>query len=76
MTLVFAAVAAALIVVGGLATAIDAAYGSLSRSEVAEIGEGTRRAKTFDAIAAALARVRSIILDRERHTEWVKHAVE
>jgi heme exporter protein C len=28
------------------------------------------------AIAAALARVRSIILDRERHTEWVKHAVE
>lgn len=28
------------------------------------------------SIAAALARVRSIILDRERHTEWVKHAVE
>jgi heme exporter protein C len=28
------------------------------------------------AIAAALARVRTIILDRERHTEWVKHAVE
>ena len=28
------------------------------------------------AIAAALARVRGIILDRERHTEWVKHAVE
>jgi heme exporter protein C len=28
------------------------------------------------AIATALARVRSIILDRERHTEWVKHAVE
>ena len=27
-------------------------------------------------IAAALARVRTIILDRERHTEWVKHAVE
>ena len=27
-------------------------------------------------IAVALARVRSIILDRERHTEWVKHAVE
>ena len=52
MTLVFAAVAAALVVLGGLATAIDAAYGSLSRSEVAEIGEGTPRAKTFDAIAA------------------------
>ncbi|CAB4589493.1 MAG: DUF21 domain-containing protein [Actinobacteria bacterium] len=51
MTLVFAAVAAALVVLGGLATAIDAAYGSLSRSEVAEIGEGTPRAKTFDAIA-------------------------
>ncbi|WP_298213154.1 heme ABC transporter permease [Acidovorax sp.] len=28
------------------------------------------------AIAAALARVRNIILDRERHTEWVKHAME
>ncbi|MDD2846525.1 MAG: heme ABC transporter permease CcmC [Rhodoferax sp.] len=27
-------------------------------------------------IAAVLARVRSIILDRERHTEWVKNAVE
>jgi heme exporter protein C len=27
-------------------------------------------------IAAALARVRNIILERERHTEWVKHAVE
>ena len=28
------------------------------------------------AIAIALLRVRNIILDRERHTEWVKHAVE
>ena len=28
------------------------------------------------AIAVALARVRTIILDRERHTEWVKYAVE
>lgn len=28
------------------------------------------------AIAMALSRVRTIILDRERHTEWVKHAVE
>ncbi len=27
------------------------------------------------AIAMALFRVRNIILDRERHTEWVKHAV-
>jgi len=27
------------------------------------------------AIAMALLRVRNIILDRERHTEWVKHAV-
>ncbi|HVZ43694.1 MAG TPA: heme ABC transporter permease CcmC [Ramlibacter sp.] len=27
------------------------------------------------AVAASLARVRSIILERERHTEWVKHAV-
>jgi len=26
-------------------------------------------------IAIALVRVRTIILDRERHTEWVKHAV-
>ena len=24
----------------------------------------------------ALMRVRAIILERERHTEWVKHAVE
>lgn len=28
------------------------------------------------SIAAALARVRNIILERERHTEWVKHALE
>ena len=28
------------------------------------------------SIAVALARVRSIILVRERHTQWVKHAVE
>ncbi len=28
------------------------------------------------AIAIALVRVRNIILERERHTEWVKHAVE
>lgn len=28
------------------------------------------------AIAAALARVRTIILERERHAEWVQHAVE
>lgn len=28
------------------------------------------------AVAVALARVRNIILARERHTEWVKHAVE
>jgi heme exporter protein C len=28
------------------------------------------------AITMALVRVRAIILDRERHTEWVKHAVE
>ena len=28
------------------------------------------------AITMALVRVRVIILDRERHTEWVKHAVE
>lgn len=27
------------------------------------------------AVAASLSRVRSIILERERHTEWVKHAV-
>ena len=27
-------------------------------------------------IAVALARVRNIILERERHTEWVKHALE
>ena len=27
------------------------------------------------SIAVALVRVRAIILERERHTEWVKHAV-
>ena len=27
------------------------------------------------AIAMALYRVRNIILERERHTDWVKHAV-
>jgi len=27
-------------------------------------------------LAVALARVRNIILERERHTEWVKHALE
>ena len=27
------------------------------------------------SIAVALMRVRAIILERERHTEWVKHAV-
>ena len=27
-------------------------------------------------VAVALARVRNIILERERHTEWVQHAVE
>jgi len=28
------------------------------------------------AITMTLVRVRAIILDRERHAEWVKHAVE
>jgi heme exporter protein C len=28
------------------------------------------------AIAIALARVRCIILERERHADWVRHAVE
>jgi heme exporter protein C len=28
------------------------------------------------SIAVALTRVRAIILERERHTEWVKHALE
>ncbi len=28
------------------------------------------------AIAMALARVRNIILERERHTDWVKHAIK
>jgi heme exporter protein C len=28
------------------------------------------------SIAVALMRVRAIILERERHTEWVKHALE
>jgi len=28
------------------------------------------------AVAVAMARVRNIILERERHTEWVRDAVE
>jgi heme exporter protein C len=28
------------------------------------------------SVAMALARVRAIILERERHTEWVRHALE
>ena len=28
------------------------------------------------SVAVALMRVRSIMLERERHSEWVKHAVE
>jgi len=28
------------------------------------------------SIAVALARLRNIVLERERHTEWVKHALE
>jgi heme exporter protein C len=27
------------------------------------------------AIAAALYRVRNVILEREQHSEWVKHAI-
>jgi heme exporter protein C len=30
----------------------------------------------IEAIAVALARVRCIILERERHADWVRHAVE
>ena len=52
MAIVFVLVALALITMGGLAAAIDAAYSSLSRNDVAGIGEGTVRAKTFDTIAA------------------------
>ena len=45
-------IAVVLVTIGGLAAAIDAAYSSLSRNDVAGIGEGTARAKTFDTIAA------------------------
>ena len=55
MTLVFAAVAVSLVILGALASAIDAAYGSVSRAEVVTIGDGTSRAKTFDAIATDIA---------------------
>lgn len=30
----------------------------------------------FYAIAAALTRVRTLILERERHTDWVKRILE
>lgn len=52
MELWFALLALALVTVGGLTAAIDAAYSSLSRNDVASIGEGTARARTFDRIAA------------------------
>ena len=52
MELWFALIALALVTVGGLTAAIDAAYSSLSRNDVASMGEGTPRARTFDRIAA------------------------
>jgi CBS domain containing-hemolysin-like protein len=48
---VFAVVALALVTFGGLCAAIDAAYQSLSRNDIANLGEG-RTQRRFDAIAA------------------------
>lgn len=47
----FAVCALVLITIGGLAAAIDAAYQSLSRNDVAALGDG-KTEKMFDAIAA------------------------
>lgn len=52
MAIWFSIIALVLVTVGGLTAAIDAAYSSLSRNDVAGLGEGTSRAKTFDKIAA------------------------
>jgi CBS domain containing-hemolysin-like protein len=51
MSGLFAALAVALIALGGLCAAIDAAYQSLSRADIADLAEG-RREKTFNRIAA------------------------
>ena len=52
MAVWFSIIAVALITIGGLTAAIDAAYSSLSRNDVAGIGSGTSRAALFDRIAA------------------------
>lgn len=52
MAIWFSIIALVLVTIGGLTAAIDAAYSSLSRNDVAGLGEGTARAKTFDKIAA------------------------
>ena len=51
MTGWFAVIALVLITFGGLCAAIDAAYQSLSRNDVANLGNGPS-ARVFDAIAA------------------------
>lgn len=51
MAIWFSVIALVLVAFGGLTAAIDAAYSSLSRNDVAGIGEGTTRSKTFDTIA-------------------------
>lgn len=51
MAIWFSVIALVLVTLGGLTAAIDAAYSSLSRNDVAGIGEGTKRSKTFDTIA-------------------------
>ncbi|MEY4396697.1 MAG: hypothetical protein RLZZ40_453 [Actinomycetota bacterium] len=52
MTAWFSVIAVALVTFGGLTAAIDAAYGSLSRNDIAGIGEGTAQAKLFDKISS------------------------
>lgn len=51
MALWFSVIALVLVTFGGLTAAIDAAYSSLSRNDVAGLGEGTARSKTFHVIA-------------------------
>jgi CBS domain containing-hemolysin-like protein len=52
MAIWFSIIALVLVSFGGLTAAIDAAYSSLSRNDVAGLGEGTGRDKSFDKIAA------------------------
>lgn len=52
MSVWLSVIAVVLVAFGGLTAAIDAAYSSLSRNDVASIGEGSAAEELFDRIAA------------------------